>query len=261
MGGAGLASGGDGYGIWPPGSLLNGLSESARQRLFGLGTKRQYSGPDRILIREGDSTNVVFLLLAGIVKVTGATDAGEALLAIRVGGDVVGELAALDNRPRLATVTTAGPVIARVIGQGEFVSFLSRSPDVALAITRNISDKLRTATARRTDFTGCTAAVRLARVLLELAVRYGVQTPTGTVVRCPLTQTEVATLAGTTEPTAQRALRQLRAAGVVASGYRETTILDMAGLRQHAFPGTDLNAVNARKPTGDAMCHSRGPDH
>jgi CRP-like cAMP-binding protein len=196
----------------------------------------QYPGDGRVLIREGDHSNTVFLLLAGIVKVTGATDAGEALLAIRVGGDVVGELAAVDDRPRLATVTTAGPVIARTIGRDEFIGFIGRNPDIALAITKSIVGKLRSATAHRIDFTGCTATVRLARVLVMLGDRYGAPTSHGTVIRCPLTQTELATLAGTTEPTSQRALRQFRSAGLVASGYRVTTILDGQRLRQAAFP-------------------------
>lgn len=212
------------------------MSRTARQRLLGLGAKKQFPGSGRVLIREGDNSRVVFLLLAGVVKVSGSTGTGEALLAIRVGGDMVGELSALDSRPRLATVTTAGPVIARVIGQGEFIGFLARDPDAALAISRGVSDKLRSATARRVDFTGCDAATRFARVLLELAVRYGQNTRAGAVIRCPLTQSELAALAGAAEPTIQRVLRQLRAEGVVASGYRETTVLDIAGLRQRAFP-------------------------
>jgi CRP/FNR family transcriptional regulator, cyclic AMP receptor protein len=238
MAATGAANSGNYNGAWPPGTLLSDLSETGRRGLFGLGAKRQYSEPNRILIREGDRSSVVYLLLAGMVKVTGAIDTGEALLAVRVGGDIVGELAALDNRPRLATVTTAGPVIARVIGQGEFVGFLRVNPDVALAITREVSDKLRSATARRIEFAGYSAAVRLARVLLELSIRYGEQTPAGTVIRCPLTLTELATLAGTTEPTAQRALRQLRTAGVATKGYRETTIHNPAALREIAFPAS-----------------------
>jgi CRP-like cAMP-binding protein len=220
-------------------SLLGGLSGVARERMLTLGAKRQYPGSGRILIREGDNDSVVYLLLAGVVKVSGSTGSGEALLAIRVGGDMVGELAALDGRPRLATVTTAGPIIARVIGQGEFISFLRRHPDAALAITRGVGDKLRSATARRVDFTGCDVPTRFARVLLELAVRYGQRSQAGTVIRCPLTQTELAGLVGAAEPTIQRALRQLREDGVAATGYRETTVLDMVALRRRAFPEPD----------------------
>ncbi len=221
---------------WPPGSLLAGLSEGSRQRLLGLGTERQYPRAGRVLINEGSRSTAVYLLLAGSVKVTGATDAGDALLAIRVGGDLVGELVALDGRPRLATVTTAGPVTARVIGQPEFVALLSRDPELALAVARGVSDKLRSATSRRIDFTGCDATARFARVLLDLATRYGQQTPAGQTICCPLTQTELATLAGSAEPTVQRMLRQFKADGIVATGYRETAVLDIAALRKRAFP-------------------------
>jgi CRP/FNR family transcriptional regulator, cyclic AMP receptor protein len=223
-------------GTWPPASLLGGLPEPARQRLLGLGAKRQLSGSGRVLIREGDQTRSVYLLLAGMVKVSGATDNGEALLAIRVGGDIVGELSAMDGRPRLATVTTAGPVLARVIGADEFTSFLARDPGVALAITRDVAGKLRSATARRIDFSGCPVQTRLARILLELADRYGERGADGTVIRCPLTQTELATLAGAAEPTVQRVLRQLRADHIVSTGYRETAVRDMAALRRRAYP-------------------------
>jgi CRP-like cAMP-binding protein len=108
---------------------------------------------------------------------------------------------------------------------------------VALAISRGVTDKLRSATARRVDFTGCDVATRFARVLLELVIRYGQQTRAGTVIRCPLTQTELAALVGAAEPTIQRVLRQLRADGVVTTGYRETTVLDITRLRRRAFPG------------------------
>ncbi|MCW2935656.1 MAG: transcriptional regulator, Crp/Fnr family [Actinomycetia bacterium] len=224
--------------LWPPGSLLAGLSEPARQRLLALGAKSQYADSGRVLIREGDGSTVVFLLLAGTVKVTGATDDGDALLTIRVGGEVVGELAALDGRPRLATVTTAGPVIARVIGRGEFSGLLTRDPELAVAVTRNVAGKLRSATSRWIDFAGCDVTTRLARVLLDLATRYGEQADAGLTIGCPLTQTELATLIGAGEPTVQRTLRQLRADGIISTGYRETAIIDMARLREYAFPNT-----------------------
>ena len=228
-------TGDGGQSPWPPGSLLAGLQEPARQRFLGLGARQQYES-GQVLIREGDLGTMVYLLLAGSVKVTGATDGGDALLAIRVGGDLVGELAALDGRPRLATVTTAGPVVTRAIGRADFLYLLRRDPELALAVTRGVSDKLRVATSRRIEFSGCDVNTRLARVLLDLAERYGQQAPAGRTIGCPLTQTELATLAGAAEPTAQRSLRQLKAEGIVATGYRVTTVLDMGALRKRAFP-------------------------
>lgn len=203
--------------------------------LLGLGTQKQYPESGKVLIREGSESTVVYLLLAGSVKVTGATGTGgDALLAVRVGGDAVGELSALNAQPRLATVTTAGRVRALVIKRADFLGALNRDPELALAVARGVSDKLRTATSRRIDFTGCDVITRLARVLLDLAERYGGKTREGRTLGCPLTQGELASLAGAAEPTVQRALRQLKAEGLVATGYRETTVLDMDALRRRA---------------------------
>lgn len=99
-------------------------------------------------------------------------------------------------------------------------------------MARSVSDKLRSATSRRIDFAGCDATTRFAWVLLDLATRYGQPTPAGQTICCPLTQAELATLAGSAEPT----VRQFKADGIVATGYRETTVLDIAALRKRAFP-------------------------
>ncbi|MEW2379935.1 cyclic nucleotide-binding domain-containing protein [Micromonospora sp. NPDC047812] len=52
------------------------------------------------------------LLEEGLTKVTvSLPDGRAALLALRVGGDLVGEVSALNDRPRSASVTTCGPAI------------------------------------------------------------------------------------------------------------------------------------------------------
>jgi CRP/FNR family cyclic AMP-dependent transcriptional regulator len=240
-------------GVWPTGSLLGGLTRETQARLLGLGVKEQYNEPTRVLVKEHDEeSKIVYLLLSGMVKVTANSGDAQSLLAIRLGGDLIGEISALDNSPRLATVTTVGPVLARVIKQADFVGFLARNPDVSLAITRSITDKLRNATKSRIDFASYPPAVRLARVLLELARRYGADSPQGRMICCQLSQAELATLAGTKEPTAQRALRELREAGIIASGYRVMIIVDLPRLSERAnpFPGKRLAG---QSPSGDVV--------
>lgn len=123
-----------------------------------------------------------------------------------------------------------------------------------------MTDKLRAATARRIDFTGCDVATRFARTMLDLAVRYGERTPAGTVIRCSLTQTELATLVGAAEPTIQRALRQLRIDGIVTTGYRQTTVQDMTALERRAFPGPAGGEFPRQKPSSDGMSRRREPN-
>jgi CRP-like cAMP-binding protein len=175
------------------------------------------------------------VLLDGVVKATGLTlDGKEALLAIRVGGDIVGEFAALDEGTRSSTVTTCGAVVGRVIRQADFLATLHRDSVLAQAVNRSVVAKMRAANARRVDFAGYDAPTRLARVLRELAIRYGDRSGNRVDIAWPLTQPELASLAAVAEPTAQKALRRLREGGVIATGYRSLSIMDLNELNRIA---------------------------
>ncbi|KUJ66227.1 Crp/Fnr family transcriptional regulator [Streptomyces albus subsp. albus] len=220
---------------WPPSSLLGGLAGDARDQLLARGTLVRYEA-DRVLMRESERTGFVLILLDGVVKATGRTQDGrDALLAVRMGGDLVGEFAAVDGRPRSATVATCGPVVARTVTRADFLDCLRRHPGIAHAVNASIVTKVRTANAHRVDFTGCDAATRLARVLHQIAMVYGERAGRGAVIRWPITQPELATLSGAAEPTVHKALRRLRESGVVATGYRTIRVEDLAVLHRIAF--------------------------
>jgi CRP/FNR family cyclic AMP-dependent transcriptional regulator len=220
---------------WPLSSLLGGLPSAERERLLALGTEVRYP-PDRVLIRESEPTDFLLILLAGVVKVTGRTnDDRDALLAVRMGGDLVGEFAAMDGRPRSATVTTCGPVTARSVSRAAFLDCTRRDPRIAQAVSESIVTKLRVANDRRIDFTGCDAPTRLARVILQIAVTYGEPAGDGAVIRWPITQPELATLSGAAEPTVHKALRRLRESGAVSTGYRTIRVESLALLGSIAF--------------------------
>lgn len=230
-------------------SLLATLSATAAAEIVGLGTGCTFPA-GKVLLREGELSTHVYLLLAGIVKVTATTpEGGFALLAIRTAGDLVGELAQLDGQPRSATVTTAGDVAARVITRPVFNDFLNRHADAAVAVSRSIAAKLRWATRRRVDFSGCEVRVRLARVLVELAAAHGAETPAGVRIGLPLTQPELAALVGAAEPTVHQALTSMRRNAVVGTGYRSITIADLPALRAVADEGADRSTRN-RADTG-----------
>lgn len=213
------------------GSLLASLPGDAAAELRALGTRRVCES-GRVLLREGELSTHVYLLLDGIVKVTATTpEGGFALLAIRAAGDLVGELAGLDGQPRSATVTAAGRLTARVISEPVFNDFLGRHATAAVAVSRSMAGKLRWATRRRVDFSGCEVRVRLARVLVELAATYGERGETGIRVAVSLTQPELAALVGAAEPTVHLALAGFRRAGVIRTGYRSVEVLDLPGLR------------------------------
>jgi CRP-like cAMP-binding protein len=221
---------------WPPTSLLGGIAEESTERLLACGSIREYPA-DHALMRQGDKTAFVVVLLDGVVKATGVSSTGkESLIGVIVGGDLVGEFAALDNKPRAATVTTCGLVCGCVIRQQNFLATIDGDRDLARAVHRGVVAKARAGTDRRIEFTGFDAPTRFARIIRELALAYGERDGNRAVIGWPLTQSELASLASVAEPTAQKALSQLRKAGVISTGYRKLTVEDLRELDRIAGP-------------------------
>jgi CRP/FNR family cyclic AMP-dependent transcriptional regulator len=221
---------------WAPGSFLAGITPDERDKLLALGTTRRLA-PGRRLLIEGRRDTHVEILRQGHVKVTTQIGGEPRLLAIRLPGDIVGEFAAVTDNSRTATVTTCGEVVSTVVRQGDFLSFLSTHPNVANQVTATVGRRLRWANERRSEFAAYPAQVRLAHVLAEIAASCGEAVHDGLLISVELSQTELAALIGAAEDTIQKALRTLRAQGLVRTGYRRIVVLDEPALRALADEG------------------------
>ncbi|WP_432073875.1 Crp/Fnr family transcriptional regulator [Streptomyces wuyuanensis] len=212
----------DKWGPWPPNSLVHGLHPGIRDALLALGSRRGYAD-GQVLLAEGDCSTHAVLLVDASVKVSATNaDGRSSLLAVRHSGDLVGEMAAIDGRLRVATVTAVGTAVVRNIPRQEFLDFLHRHPQAQAAVSRQVVARLREATRRRVDFAGAPVRARLCRVLAEWCEENGRRTP----CRVGLTQYELATLVGAAEVSVSRALRSLAKDGVVRTGYRSVEIPD-----------------------------------
>lgn len=213
-----------------PGSFLNRLSTRDRLELLALGARREFP-PGRRLLREGADDDHVELLNRGFVKVTTVVHGIEALMAIRLPGDIVGEVAALTGGPRMATVTACGRVVSTVISRATFKGFLGRHPEAALHMGAIMGERLRWANQRRADFAAFPAEVRLARILAEIARICGERTEDGILIGVALSQAELATMIGVADVTLQKAMRDLRERGLIRTGYRRVTVRRLDDLR------------------------------
>jgi CRP/FNR family cyclic AMP-dependent transcriptional regulator len=191
---------------------------------------RQFARSE-IFIHEGDKDRDVFVILAGCAKVLGDTQDGRTnILAIRVAGDIVGELSALDDQPRSASVAAATALSARAIDWNTFDTYLKDFPRANYLLHQHVLAKLRQATKSRVTLTGGAVHVRLAMVLHQLATTYGREQADGLLIDIPLSQVECAEFIGASVPSIQRALAELRRLGLVKTGYRRTVVLNLDGL-------------------------------
>lgn len=216
---------------WPYGTFLERLDPRARAVILRLGVRRQVPA-GQILIHQGMRESHLVLLEEGLTKVTAPLpDGRSALLALRVGGDLVGEMSALNNQPRSATITTCGPTRYSVIPRDSFTRFLRDHPEAALELAAMVADRLRWSNRRRVDFTSYAVKIRVARVVAELCRTHGRRCRNGVVIDVRLTQPELATICGAAETSVHKALRELRADNLVDTDYRRITVRDLPRLR------------------------------
>jgi CRP-like cAMP-binding protein len=216
---------------WPPGSLLAALDPADRAVLLGLGTRRTYRA-GTALMHQGSADAGIFAILEGYAKVFAtAADGRTVLLSIRVGGDLVGELAALDDKPRSASVVAATRVVAQAVSQRAFLRYLEERPSAAKAIHGAVVAEFRWATSHRVEMNGAPTAVRLAFVLSHLMASYGRPCADGVRIDVPLSQPELASLVGVSEPTLHRCLTDLRARDIVRTRYRHLIVTDPGALQ------------------------------
>lgn len=221
---------------WPAGTLLDRLDAVTVNRLLAIGMKRRVR-PAQVIIHQGCWESHVIILRAGVVKVTVDTvDGREALLAIRVAGDLVGEASALNAVPRAATVTACRECEITVISAKDLRAFIGNHPDVAVEIAGMVADRLNWANQRRVDFLAYPVEVRVARILVDLCTRHGKPDTDGLDIGVSLSQPELSSLTGASEVTVQRALRRLRRRGTISTGYRRIVVHDTSALLAVADP-------------------------
>jgi CRP/FNR family transcriptional regulator, cyclic AMP receptor protein len=212
------------------------LPDADRTALTAIGRTRSFA-PGVSMCGEGEPATHVFALLAGWVKVQSVTSDGhEQLLALRGHGDLVGEIAGETDGYRVATLRAVGQVRALIISHDRFSSFLASHLDADHAYHRLLAQRWSESDTELRRRSGTNGAQRLAGVLLSLAAHFGATTAGGTEIAAPLSQEELASLAGTSRATVTRAFTTWRRRGIIGAGQRPLVIRDERGLRQAAGP-------------------------
>ena len=214
--------------------FLATLGDDERAALLARGRRRSLTR-GALLITEGTLSGDVFIVLAGHLKVFSTTDrGGEVVLAVRGPGALLGELAAIDDQPRAASVSAIEPVEVLAVPAAGFANFLRDNPSVMLTLMRTLTGRLRDADRKRVEFGAYDAVSRVALRLLELAERFGEPIADGVLITLPFTQDELAGWVGASREAVVKALRALRRTGCVRTQRRSVVVSDLPALRRRA---------------------------
>ncbi|MDA3626587.1 Crp/Fnr family transcriptional regulator [Saccharopolyspora sp. WRP15-2] len=210
------------------------LAPLERELVLQAGAVRRFE-PGESLGRQGDSSQHVYVLLVGSIEIVTDVSTGyEGVLAVRGSGDVVGELAAVDGRPRSATMRALERVEAIVVPSERFAALCRSRPELSWVLLHVVVGRLRELSRQRADDGGRPVAQRLAVLLIELAGRYGVAVGETVMIAIPITQKSMAGLISASRESVVRALAELRRQRLIATARRRVTILRLDALEELA---------------------------
>ncbi|MCA1708042.1 MAG: Crp/Fnr family transcriptional regulator [Actinobacteria bacterium] len=210
------------------------LTEQERADLARRGRPRRLPA-GTLLFVEGTRSDTVVVVISGRVKIfSSAEDGTEVILEVRGPGALLGELAAIDEQPRSASVRSLEPVEVLTVGSREFTAFLQAHPRTMWLLMRILIDRLRGADRKLLEFGVYDTLNRVARRLVDLVDRFGEPTESGIRIALPLTQDELASWVCASREAVAKALRTLRACGCVRTQRRTYTVVDIEELRRRA---------------------------
>ncbi len=201
--------------------LFQGMSDRELDMLLALTTTKKLK-KRAYLCRKGDPGNALFAVLEGRLKATGeGRDGKEMVFSVMDPGEVIGEIALLDQEPRSATVQAVEDVTLLTLHRRDLLPFLERNPKAAIKLAAVLAKRIRNLTELAEDTVFLGLPSRLAKKLLSLADRYGKPTPEGLKIDLKLPQHELGELVGTSRESINKTLRQWGEENLVsfASGY------------------------------------------
>jgi len=209
-------------------ALLQGLGEDDRRAVLSAAVRRRFKRGE-VVFHEGEPGDTFHHIAKGRVAIRVSTPSGEvATLRVLGPGDLFGEHCLLDERSRRsATVVALEPVETLALTRDQFESLRAEHASVDDILIRHLATQVRRLSDQVAESLYVSADKRVLRRLLEVETMWG-----GGVV--PLTQEELATMAGTARPTANRVLQTAAADGLVSLGRGKVQVLDRARLEKRA---------------------------
>jgi CRP-like cAMP-binding protein len=180
-----------------------------------------------IVLAQGDPGDALFLIAEGQLKVAVfAEDGREVILSVLAAGGFFGEMSLLDDEPRSAHVIAMTDAVLFQLRREDLRARLAASPELAVAMLRELSRRLRRADETITGLALLDVSGRIATLLLDLA-----QEEDGARITRKLTHATIGQMVGASRETVSRTMRGLVVGGVIAVSRKEIVLKDTAKLR------------------------------
>ena len=207
-------------------TLFSSLDEAARRDIAAHAQLRNF-GAGEPICRLDDQGDSMMAVVVGTVRISLPTIKGkEIILADLRAGELFGEIALLDGRPRSANATALTNCELMVLERRDVLPFLERNPAACLKLMEILCARIRRSDESMADIAFFNLPVRLAKTLLSYQ-------PQGRgALKLSLSQSELAEMSGGTREKVNRCLRDWQRRGILQLRDRWTIILKPEALRE-----------------------------
>lgn len=152
-------------GVGADSPILSMLVSTGREQAIKL-MADQHFPRGQVLFEEGDPGDALYIIRSGRVAVLKGDLDMPTILGYRGAGEIIGEMALLEDRPRSASVVVIEDLHTFAISREKFQQFLNNNPSVGVSILNVLSSRLRAADEARKA--GTQTEKRLTNQLSEL---------------------------------------------------------------------------------------------
>jgi CRP/FNR family transcriptional regulator, cyclic AMP receptor protein len=184
---------------------------------------------------EGEPGDRMYIISSGTVKIgRQSPDRRDNVFSIRGPSESFGELSVFDPGPRTSTATALTEVSVAPVDGAMVRAWIADHPDVAERMMRVLARRLRRTDDNLCDIIFTDVPGRLAKQLLQLAQRFGVQEDGAMRVSHDLTQDELAQLVGSCRETVNKALSDFTRRGWIRLEGKSILITGSENLARRA---------------------------
>ena len=206
--------------------LFSALGPEEIKRVAKETSERSFAKGE-VLFLEGEPCRGLYVVKSGRIRIFKSSPEGrEQVLLIAKQGDSFNDVPVFDGGPNPASASTLAPSIVYIIPRETLLSLVVDCP-VAQSIIELFAARLRHLTTVVEDLSFRSVVSRLAKMLLDLAVAEGGQSP---IAR--LTQDEMAAIVGSVRDVVGRALRALEKANAIKIEGQLIVVIDPETLRK-----------------------------
>jgi CRP-like cAMP-binding protein len=118
------------------------LQVQSKRTEFSPGESTRAFAKDTMIFSEGESGDALYVIQKGAVKIAKIADNSEILLAVLKPGDIFGEMALLESKPRTACALAYEDCVLLMVSRANFARMAAAQPQIIAKLTTLLAERI-----------------------------------------------------------------------------------------------------------------------